>query len=55
MWFVSGALLLIWFVLKFVLHKSGYIHMLLLAGVSLFVVQLAAYRKTKYQRDASKR
>jgi hypothetical protein len=55
MWVLSGALLLIWFILKFVLHKGGFVHILLLCGISVFVIQLAAYRKTKYQQNTSKR
>jgi hypothetical protein len=54
MWYLSGLLFLIWLVLKFLLHKSGFIHILLLASISLFVVQLTAYRKVRYQQKATK-
>jgi hypothetical protein len=53
MWVVSAALLIVWFVLKFLLHKGGYVHILLLSAISVFVVQLIAYRKTKYQKISS--
>lgn len=54
MWVVSAALLLIWLVLAVFLHKSGFVHILLLSGVSLFVVQLLAHRKRKYQEKSAK-
>lgn len=53
MWVVSGILFVLWFVLKFVLHKGGFVHILLLSAISVFVVQLMAYRKTRYQRLSS--
>lgn len=53
MWYVSGFLFLAWLILKFVLHKSGFIHILLIGSISVFVVQLMAYRKTRYQRKAA--
>jgi hypothetical protein len=53
MWVLSAALLLAWFILKFLLHKSGFVHILLLTSISVFVVQLIAYRKTKYQKISS--
>lgn len=53
MWVVSAVILIIWLVLKFVLHKGGYIHILLLLGISIFVVRLIAYRKTRYHAAAS--
>ena len=53
MWLVSGSLLIVWFLLKFVLHKGGYVHILLLAAISVLVVQLLAYRKTQYHKDPS--
>ncbi len=48
MWGASAVVLLVWFVLKFVLHKGGYIHILLLLGLSILVVQIIAYRNTQY-------
>lgn len=53
MWVVSAALLILWFVLKFILHKGGYVHILLLTTISIFVVQLVTYRKTKYHKTSS--
>jgi uncharacterized membrane protein len=55
MWALSAILFIVWFVLKFLLHKSGFVHILLLSAISVFVVQLIAYRKTRYQRLSSGR
>jgi len=49
MWVVVAVLMAVWFVLKFVLHKGGFIHIILLTAISIFVVQLIADRKTRYQ------
>jgi hypothetical protein len=54
MWLVGTSLLVIWFILRFILHKGGFVHVLFLTGFSLLVVQFVAYRKTKYQRDSSR-
>jgi hypothetical protein len=53
MWFVSGALLIVWFILKFVLHKGGFIHVLLITSISLFVIELLGYRNKRYHRTSS--
>lgn len=55
MWVVSGGLLLLWFVLKFLLHKSGYVHIILIGAISVFCIQLLAYRNTQYHRKSSGR
>ena len=55
MWAVSAILFLLWLVLKFLLHKGGFVHILLLGAISIFVVQLITYRKTRYQRLSSGR
>jgi hypothetical protein len=48
MWVASALLLVVWFVLKFLLHKGGYVHMLLLFGLTLAVIQFITDRKTRY-------
>jgi hypothetical protein len=53
MWAVSAILFVVWVVLKFLLHKSGFVHIWLLGAISVFVVQLITYRKTRYQRLSS--
>lgn len=55
MWIVSAGLLIVWFILKFPLHKGGYIHILLIGAISVLVVQLAAYRKTQYHKTSASR
>ena len=53
MWVVSAVILTIWLVLKFVLHKGGYVHILLLLGLSILVVQIIAYRNSRYHATSS--
>ena len=53
MWLASALILAIWLVLKFVLHKGGYVHILLLLGLSILVVKIVAYRNTRYHANAS--
>jgi hypothetical protein len=50
MWFAFRLLMAIWLLLKFVLHKGGYIHMILVAAISIAVVELIAERKNRYHR-----
>jgi membrane protein YdbS with pleckstrin-like domain len=52
---VSAILFVVWLILTFLMHKSGFVHILLLSAVSLFVIQMATYRKTKYQANSSRR
>jgi hypothetical protein len=49
LWWIGSSLLAAWFVLKFVLHQRGWVHILLLSGVSVLVVQITAYRKTNFE------
>jgi hypothetical protein len=51
MWIAGSICLAIWFVLKFVFHKGGFVHMFLLAGISILIIQIVAVRKTRYQRS----
>lgn len=55
MWFLSAAFLIVWFILKFLLHKGGYVHILLIAAISILGVELLAYRKTQYHKTSSGR
>jgi len=54
LWIVASICVLVWFVLKFLFHQSGYVHLILVCGICLFVVQFAADRRTRYQRYSSK-
>lgn len=55
LWVIGGGMILIWLFLAFILSKSGYIHLLLILGISLLVIQFAAYRKTRYHRNLSEK
>jgi len=49
LWVVGGALIVVWFFLKFLFHQTGYVHLILVGGISLLVIQFAAERRTKYK------
>lgn len=52
LWLTGSLLLVIWIVVKFLLHKSGMVHLLLMAAVILFVVQFAQdWRTREYRRS----
>jgi Flp pilus assembly protein TadB len=52
LWITGSLLLILWIIAKFLLHKSGMIHLLLMAAVIFFVIQFAQDRRTKeYQRS----
>ena len=46
LWWIGSGLLVAWLIMVIV-HPSGWIHLLLLSGISILVIQIAAYRKTK--------
>jgi hypothetical protein len=54
-WWLATALFVAWFVLRFIAHQKGMVHLLLLSSIGLFVIQMMAYRKTKYQRDIARK
>jgi len=54
-WLAALILFLVWFILSVVFHKSGMIHVLLLSSIAVFVVQLAAVRKTRYHQSLTRR
>jgi Flp pilus assembly protein TadB len=55
MWIISAGLAIVWFVLTFLLHKAGYVHIILIAAISIFVVQFTAYRNTQYHKPHESR
>ena len=55
MWIISSLILLVWFILKFLLHKGGYVHILLMLSLAMFGVQFLAYRKTQYHKNTAGR
>jgi hypothetical protein len=50
LWWIGAGLLLLWLILA-VFAPRGWIHLLLLSGISVLIVQIAAYRKTKIHRS----
>jgi len=46
LWWVGSGLIAVWLIL-FLVHPSGWVHLLLISGSTLLVVQTAAHRKTK--------
>jgi hypothetical protein len=46
-WLLGIALTLIWFVEKFILHKGGFTHILLLCAIAVFVIQWVAHRRAR--------
>jgi Flp pilus assembly protein TadB len=52
LWITGSLLLILWIVMKFLLHKSGMVHLLLMAAMIIFVIQFAQDRRTKeYKRS----
>jgi len=53
LWWVGAGLILAWGILSLFAPK-GWAPLLLLSGICCLIIQIAAYRKTKYQRATSK-
>ena len=52
LWIVGSILVVIWLVEKFLLHKGGMVHVILMIAISMFVIQFVQDRRTKaYQRS----
>ncbi|MEP6568686.1 MAG: hypothetical protein ABJC10_02845 [Acidobacteriota bacterium] len=52
MWFAFTILMALWFVLKFLMHKGGYVHIILIGAIAIGVVQLMVERKNRYHKAA---
>lgn len=50
LWWIGLGLIVAWLILLLV-HPAGWMHLLLLSGITVLVVQIAAHRKTKASRD----
>ena len=51
-WIVGALTLIVWFVLKILLHKGSGVHIILLFAVSCFVTQFVQDRRTRaYHAD----
>ena len=53
MWVIGAGLIVLWGILTLFAPK-GWAPLLLLSGICVLIIQIAAYRKTKYQRIASR-
>lgn len=52
LWLTGSLLFICWIIAKFLLHKSGMVHLFLMAAVIFFVVQFVQDRRTKeYERS----
>ena len=54
MWVAFSILMALWLILKFVLHKGGYVHMILIAAIAIMVVELIARRNARYHRSVDR-
>jgi hypothetical protein len=50
LWLIGAGLILLWVILA-VFAPRGWMHLLLLSGICVLIVQTAAYRKTKIHRS----
>lgn len=46
LWWIGSGLLVGWLIML-IFRPAGWIHLLLLSGITVLVIQIAAYRKTK--------
>ena len=46
LWLIGSGLILLWLVLQ-IFAPRGWVPMLLIAGVTVLIIQIAAYRKQK--------
>jgi len=52
LWLFGVVSLVIWLVGKFLLHKGGFIHSLLVCAIIAFAIQFTQYRRAKeYERS----
>jgi hypothetical protein len=52
LWITGSLLLIIWLFAKFLLHKTGMVHLILLGAIFFYVIQFAQDRRTKeYERN----
>ncbi len=55
LWILGSILVVVWAVSKFVLHKGGLVHVILLVALSSFVIQFLQDRRTKeYERSLTR-
>jgi hypothetical protein len=55
LWIVGSILVVIWLVEKFLLHKGGMVHVILMIAVSIFLIQFVQDQRTKaYERSLTR-
>ena len=55
LWIVGSIMVVIWLVEKFLFHKGGMIHVLLMIAVSIFFIQFMQDRRTRaYRRSLTR-
>ena len=51
LYYIGSFFLVAWFVLKFGMHKGGFVHTLLLTGIGFIAVQFVQHLRTRqYER-----
>ena len=52
LWIAGSIMVVIWLIEKFLLHKGGMVHVILMIALSMFLIQFVQDRRTKaYQRS----
>ena len=55
LWIVGSLLFVCWLVMKFVLHKGGLVHVMLLIALTSFFIQFIQDRRTRaYERSQNR-
>ena len=55
LWIVGAIMMACWLIAKFLLHKGGMVHALLLIAISAFIVQFAQDRRTRaYEKSLTR-
>jgi hypothetical protein len=49
LWLIGIGLVVAW-ILGVIVHVGGWVHLLLLSGLSVLLIQVMAYRKTKFSQ-----
>lgn len=55
LWIFGAILTALWLVAKFLLHKGGMVHVILMIALASFIIQFAQDRRTKeYERSLTR-
>ena len=56
LYYIGSAFLIVWFILKFAMHKGGFVHTLLLGAIGCITVQFVQQMRTRqYEREQRER